>query len=48
MTEAAALAFAYGVIGVVLVVYVMRLSRRLQRMEAQRDPNSSARTVPDR
>ncbi len=49
MTEAAALTFAYGVVGVVLVVYVMRLRHRLQRVESQRGPNSSsARPVPDR
>ncbi len=49
MTVTAALAFAYGVVGVVLVVYVMRLWSRLQRVESQRDPtSSSARSVPDR
>ncbi len=49
MTALAALAFAYGVVGIVLVTYVMRLVRRLQRMDAaNRRADASARAVPDR
>lgn len=49
MTVTAALAFAYGVVGVVLVVYVMRLWSRLQRVEPRRGPTSSSTSsVPDR
>ncbi len=48
MTVLAALAFAYGLVSTVLVIYVMRLWRRLQRLEAAHRPReSSARAVPN-
>lgn len=49
MTAAAALGLAYGVVGIVLVAYVMRLRHQLQRADpASRRADISARAVPDR
>lgn len=41
MTELSALGLSYGLVGVILLVYVSRLRRRLQRLDGNRSTGNT-------